>query len=155
MYTDTIHQHTHIHFLCLLFIIYISCVCSDITAWNFDLCSLKPSAQLTSPHLPSSCPFSLPLCLFLKLSLTTTLHVHPPPSILSSPTVSHCRSLIPTSCSPSPSFPKLPSSAPSLFLLLFFSTLSGLYFSASWLLILYLSYPLNPHFSLSHTPTAS
>lgn len=38
----------------VLFIIYISCFCSDITAWNFDLCSLKPSAQLTSPHLTSS-----------------------------------------------------------------------------------------------------
>lgn len=46
----------------VLFIIYISCFCSDITAWNFDLRSLKPSARLTSPHLTSSCSFSDSSC---------------------------------------------------------------------------------------------
>lgn len=123
-------HHARIHFLCFLFIIYISCFCSDITAWNFDLCSLKPSAQLTSsPHLPSSCPFSLPLRLSPSLSpplpqaLSTS---HLPPHSPATPSLSlvlplslppHCfclrRTLISTSCSP-PSFPKPSPSAESL-----------------------------------------
>lgn len=53
---------THSLPVLVLFIIYISCFCSDITAWNFDLCSLKPSARLTSPHLTSSCSFSDSSC---------------------------------------------------------------------------------------------
>lgn len=46
----------------VLFIIYISCFCSDITAWNFDLRSLKPSARLTSSYLTSSYSFSDSSC---------------------------------------------------------------------------------------------
>lgn len=72
----------------VLFIIYISCFCSDITAWNFDLRSLKPSARLTSPHLTSSCSFSDSSCF--------------PPS--SHPSFSHFFSLWDSSSLPS--FPK-------------------------------------------------
>lgn len=69
----------------VLFIIYISSFCSDITAWNFDLCSLKPSAWLTSPRLTSphsssdSCwILPLPASPSLRLRLSFA-HVSPPP----------------------------------------------------------------------------
>lgn len=152
--------HTHTHFLFLLFIIYTLCFCSDITAWNFDLCSLKPSAKLTSSHLPSSCLFSLPLSLFSLSSsspyLPTSHHpesLTPTPCILPSPTVCRCRSLISASCSPSPSLPKPSSSALGLFHFFFLYSFRSLLLCLPAPLIIPF-YPLNPYFSLSHTPSA-
>lgn len=65
------HTHTHIHFCCHLSIIYIRCECCDITAWNFDLCALKPSTLLMLSSLLLLSRFLLSrshsLCLVLSL----------------------------------------------------------------------------------------
>lgn len=90
--------HTYIGSSCSIYPLFTwPCICNDITAWKFDLCSLKPSAQLTSLRAPILPPI---LCSFSSSSpylskthpcLSSTISL-----LLPSPAVFLCRHLFST-----------------------------------------------------------